>query len=59
MYQAPDRAEERGGGAGPDPMADPMSDAGVVSLVVAPSGGGERRWNFTVSGSSFPSWAWR
>jgi len=53
-------AEERArGGVDPDPMADPRPDAGVVSLVVAPSGGGERRWNFTVSGSSFPSWAWR
>jgi len=36
-----------------------MSDLGVVSLVIAPPDGAARAWNFTVSESTFPSWAWR
>jgi hypothetical protein len=46
---------------------DPGRDAGpastpdraVVTLVACPPDRTERTWNFTVSDSSFPSWAWR
>lgn len=48
---------ENRGGAGA--VAGAMSDPGVVSLVIAPPDGLERTWKFTVSDSSFPSWAWR
>jgi hypothetical protein len=57
---------EPGTGAGPvsGPVSDPMSrpvasDQGVISLVIAAREGTPRTWNFTVSDSSFPSWAWR
>ena len=45
--------------AGAGAAAGAMSDPGVVSLVIAPPDGAARAWNFTVSESSFPSWAWR
>ena len=34
-------------------------DGGLVTLVAPSLDRRERTWNFTVSESSFPSWAWR
>ena len=45
--------------SGGEVRAETAEDVGVVTLVASPLVGTERTWNFTVSGSSFPSWAWR
>ena len=47
--------------AGPASTTDPDTapDCGVVTLVARALDRSERTWNFTVSESSFPSWAWR
>jgi hypothetical protein len=44
---------------GRDAGPDTTPDGGVVTLVACPPDHTERTWNFTVSESSFPSWAWR
>jgi|HubBroStandDraft_6_1064221.scaffolds.fasta_scaffold1939303_1 hypothetical protein len=45
--------------AGAGAVSGATPDSGVVSLVIAPPDGAARAWNFTVSESTFPSWAWR